>query len=84
MKSDVKSDMDSSHLVAFIIFIIYLILKPCFYFGLLTWLLRTISLLKKLGNRLLGLDHVVFSEKIENRTFGFEACCFFMHDISSK
>ena len=33
--------------------------------------------MKKLRNRLIGLNHAVFSEKIENRTFGFEACgCF--------
>ena len=83
MKNDVASDMAYSHLVAFIIFIIYLLLIPRFYFRLLAWLLRTMSLLKKLENRLLGLNHVVFSEKIENRTFWFEACCFF-HDISSK
>ena len=75
----VKSDMDYSHLVAFITFIIYLILTPCLYFGLLAWLLRTMPLLRKLKNRLLGLNHVVFSEKIENRTFGFEAhVVFFM------
>ena len=35
------------------------------------------SLLRKLKNRLLGLNHVVFSEKIENMTFGFEVYCFF-------
>ena len=56
--------MDYSHLVAPIIFIIYLTLTPCFYFGLLAWLLRTMPLLRKLKNRLLGLNHVVFSEKI--------------------
>ena len=83
IKNNVKSDMNYSHLVALIIFIIYLTLTPCFYFGLLAWLLRTMSLLRKLKNRLLGLNHVVFSEKIENRTFVFEAYCFF-HDISSK
>ena len=56
--------MDYSHLVAPIIFIIFLTLTPCFYFGLLAWLLRTMPLLRKLKNRLLGLNHVVFSEKI--------------------
>ena len=82
---NVKSHMDYSHLVVFIILIIYLSIyfTPCFYFGLLAWLLRTMPLLRKLKNRLLGLNHVVFSEKIENRTFGSEAYCFF-HDISSK
>ena len=70
---NVKSDMDYSHLVVFIILIIYLSIyfTPCFYFGLLAWLLRTMPLLRKLKNRLLGLNHVVFSEKIEDRTFGF-------------
>ena len=80
IKNDVKSYMDYSHLVAFIIFIISLILTPYFYFGLLAWLLRAMPLLRKLKNRLLGLNHVVFLEKIENRTFGSEAYCFF-HDI---
>ena len=63
IKNDVKSDMDYSHLVAFIIFIIYLTLTPCFYFGLLARLLRTMLLLRKLKNRLLGWNHVVFSKK---------------------
>ena len=52
-----------------------------FYFGVLAWLLGTMS--EKTENRLLVLNHVVFSEIIEDRTTGFEACCFF-HDISSK
>ena len=70
IKNVVKSDMDCSHLVAFMIFIIYLILTPCLYFGVPAWLLRTMPLLRKLKDRL--LDHVIFSEKIANRTSRFE------------
>ena len=84
VKNYVKSDMNYSHLVAFIIFIIYLTLTLCFYFGLLAWLLRTIPLLRKLKNRLLGLNHVVFSEKkLRTRLLGLKYIVFF-HDISSK
>ena len=76
---NVKSDIDSLCVVVFIIFVIYLILTSCFLFGLATCLLRTtMSFLRKLRNKLLGLNHVVFSEKIDNRrNFGFEACYFF-------
>ena len=79
VKNDVKSDMNYSHLVAFIIFIIYLTLTLCFYFGLLAWLLRTIPLLRKLKNRLLGLNHVVFSEKkLRTGLLGLKHIIFFM------
>ena len=60
MKNDVKPDMDYSLLVAFIIFIIYLILTPCFCFGLLAWLLRTMSFQRKWRTGILGLKHIVF------------------------
>ena len=60
----------------FVIFVLHLILTLCFLFTRATWLLRTImSFLRNLKIRLLGLNRVVFSENIENRTFGFEACC---------
>ena len=79
IKNDVKSYMDYSHLVAFIIFIIGLTLTPCFYFGLLAWLLRTMPLLRKLKNRLLGLNHVVFSEKkLRTGLLGLKHIVFFM------
>ena len=66
--------MDYLRLVIFIIFVIYLVLTSCCVFELATWLLKTMKpFLRKLRNRLLGLNHVVFSEKIENRTFAFEA-----------
>ena len=78
----VKSDMDYTHLVAFITFIIYLILTLCLYFGLLAWLLRTMPLSRKLRDSLLE-PCCLFRKNWEQDFWVWSACCFF-HDISSK
>ena len=46
------------------------------------YLVRTIMPFReKLRNRLLGLNNVVVSEKIENWTFRFEASCLYFNKI---
>ena len=66
MKDVSKSDMDYLHLLVFIKCPIYLIFMFFFWNIWTTWLLRIIMLfLRKLRNRIPGLNYVIFSEKIE-------------------
>ena len=76
MKNILKLAMDYLHLIVFIIFVFYLILTPCFLFGLLGFLELKCIFLRKLRNRLLGLNYAVFSEKIGAGLWGLKHVVF--------